>query len=465
FIKYRHLIFFVQLSVTYSSYVIASDSLFAPFEFQNEEGDYEGIDVTLMKKIAELENFEVSFKFIGFSPAVQAVESGQVDGMIAGMTITDERKEAFDFSSPYFDSGIQLAINKEDNRIKSYADLKDKKVGAKIGTSSADFLEDHKKQYGYTIKYLDTTDALYSALNINEIDAMMDDYPVIGYGVMQKQPLATPIPAEKGGQYGFAVKKGTHPELLEKFNRGLKTLKETGEYDKILNQYIQPQAKIQKKNEATLTGLLSNNWQRLLKGLGMTIFLAFVSFILATILGIFFGLMSVSPKKGWRLIASFYVDIIRGIPLMVLAFFIYFGLPGVLHFKIPVLVAGILTLTLNSSAYISEIIRGGINAVPIGQTEASRSLGLSYGKTMKKIILPQAFKIMIPSFVNQFIISLKDTTILSAIGLIELLQVGKMIVARNLQSTLVYFVIAMMYLILITALTQFGKWMERRLER
>ena len=127
-----------------------------------------------------------------------------------------------------------------------------------------------------------------------------------------------------------------------------------------------------------------------------------------------------------------------------------------LGFNIPVFIAGIITLTLNASAYISEIVRGGIKAVPVSKMEASRSLGLSYNRTMQKIILPQAIRIMIPSFINQFVISLKDTTILSAIGLIEL-QTGKIIVARTLQSTMVYFVIALICLILITSLTKLAK--------
>ena len=107
-------------------------------------------------------------------------------------------------------------------------------------------------------------------------------------------------------------------------------------------------------------------------------------------------------------------------------------------------------------------MRGGIKAVPVGKMEASRSLGLSYNRTMQKIILPQAIRIMIPSFINQFVISLKDTTILSAIGLIELLQTGKIIVARTLQSTMVYFVIALIYLILITSLTKLAKNLEKK---
>ncbi|MGK0551229.1 amino acid ABC transporter substrate-binding protein/permease [Enterococcus faecalis] len=446
-------------------YVIASDSTFAPFEFQNSNGQYQGIDVDLVNRIAKLQGFNVEFKFIGFSSAVQAVESGQADGMIAGMTITNERKKSFDFSEPYFNSGIQIAVKKNNKDINSYKELKNKKVGVKIGTESADFLEANQTKYGYSIKYLDTTDALYSALEINEIQAMMDDYPVIGYGIAKGQPLATPIPRETGGSYGFAVKKGQNTELIEMFNEGLNELKRTGEYDEIIGKYVQDGSnKETTADESTFIGLIKNNWTKLLSGLWMTIQLTLISFVLALIVGVIFGLFSVSPNKFLRALATIYVDIIRGIPLMVLAFFIYFGMPGLLGFNIPVFLAGIITLTLNASAYISEIFRGGIKAVPPGQMEASRSLGLSYGRTMQKIILPQAVRIMIPSFVNQFVISLKDTTILSAIGLIELLQTGKIIVARNLQSTMVYFLIAIMYLLLITSLTKLAKVLEKKVK-
>ncbi|BBD14962.1 amino acid ABC transporter substrate-binding protein/permease [Melissococcus plutonius] len=444
------------------TYVIASDSAYAPFEFQNSEGKYEGIDVDLVQRIAELEGFKVEFKFIGFSSAVQAVESGQADAVIAGMTITPDRAKTFDFSNAYFDSGIQIAVKKDNKTIKSYKDLKNKTVGIKTGTASADFMEKNKEKYGYTIKYLDTTDALYSALSINEIQAMMDDYPVIDYGITQGQPLITPIPRENGGSYGLAVKKGQNQEFLTRFNKGLKELKHTGEYKKIINKYIGKKKKASTVDESTFTGMIKNNWRRLLNSLWVTIELTLLSFIFSLIIGVILGLFSVSTIKVLRIIASIYVDIIRGIPLMVLAFFIYFGLPGILGFNIPVFIAGVVTLTLNSSAYISEIVRGGIKAIPVGQTEAARSLGLSYTKTMQQIILPQAFKVMAPSFINQFVISLKDTTILSAIGLVELLQAGKIIVARNLQSTMVYFVIAIMYLILITTLTRLARLLDKK---
>lgn len=449
---------------TKDEYVIASDTAFAPFEFQNTDNIYEGIDVDIMNRVAEISGFKVKWNHIGFSGAVQAVQGSQADGIIAGMTITDERKDSFDFSDPYFQSGIQIAVKKGNTNIKTYSDLKGKKVGAKIGTESATFLEKNQEKYGYTLKQFDAADALYEALRSGQVDALMDDYPIIGYAISQGQELATPITRETGGEYGFAVKKGTHPELITMFNAALKEMKANGEYDKILNKYIanDNQKKSTAVDEKTMGGLIQNNWKVLLKGLGQTLSLALISFALAIVIGIIFGLFSVSPIKALKVFAEVYVDIIRGIPMMVLAMFIFFGLSDAIGFNIPDYIAGVITLTLNASAYIAEIVRGGINAVPAGQMEASRSLGLGYTRTMQKIILPQAIKIMIPSFVNQFVITLKDTTIISVIGVVELLQTGKIIVARNMQSTYVYLIIAVIYLVVITALTRLAKILEKK---
>ncbi|MDN6639766.1 MAG: amino acid ABC transporter substrate-binding protein/permease [Tetragenococcus sp.] len=449
-------------------YVIASDTAFAPFEFQNGENEYVGIDVDLMKRAAEMQDFNISFNHIGFSGAVQAVEGNQADGMIAGMTITDEREENFDFADPYFESGIQLAVEEgNDDEVTSYDDLEGKTVGAKVGTESADFLDENEDQYNFNVKLYDDADQLYEAVRVDAIDALMDDYPVIGYAISQGQELETPIERESGGDYGFAVKKGQNPELLEMFNEALQEMKRTGEYDQIVSTYVDDSgatASESSTDESSFLGLLKNNYKVLLNGLWKTMALALISFGLALIIGVIIGLFSVAPIKTLRGIASFYVDVIRGIPMMVLAFFIFFGLSDAIGVTIPDFTAGVITLTLNASAYIAEIVRGGINAVPVGQMEASRSLGLTYNRTMRKIILPQAVKIMIPSFVNQFVISLKDTTIISVIGVVELLQTGKVIVARTMQSTYVYLIIAIMYLIVITALTKLAKVLEKRMK-
>src|SRR5699024_3056442 len=292
------------------TYVIASDSAFAPFEFQNADGEYEGIDVKLMEAISKLQGINIRMDYRGFAAALQSLDSGQAHGMISGMTVTDERKQSYDFSDPYFNSGIQIAVKKGDTSIKSYKDLKNKTVGAKVGTESADFLDANQSKYGYKIKYFDAADQLYDGLKVGAIDAMMDDYPVIGYAIKQGQALETPIKRESGGVYAFAVKKGQNQELLQIFNEGLKELKRTGEYDKIINKYISDDSSSEKTkaNESTIVGLIQNNYKSLLKGLWKTILLTLISFALALIVGIIFGLFSVAPIRALRTLATIYVD-------------------------------------------------------------------------------------------------------------------------------------------------------------
>lgn len=453
-----------------SSYTIVADSSFAPFEYQDESGKYVGIDMELIKAIAEQQGFTITIQNPGFDAALNAVQAGQADAVIAGMSITDARKEIFDFSDAYYSSNILLAV-KNGSDIASYEDLKGKTVGAKNGTASYTFLESNKDKYGYTLKAFDEASGMYDSLNSGSIDALMDDEAVLLYAIQQGRDFATPIPGEKSGEYGFAVKKGANPELIEMFNNGLAALVESGKYDEILNKYFnsteETSATTSTVDETTIIGLLKNNYGQLLSGLGITVGLALLSFAIAIIIGVIFGMFAVSPIKSLRVIASVFVDVVRGIPLMIVAAFIFWGIPNLIESmtgqQSPIndFVAGTIALSLNSGAYIAEIVRGGIQAVPVGQMEASRSLGISYGTTMRKIILPQAGKIMLPNFINQFVITLKDTTIISAIGLVELFQAGKIIIARNYQSFRMYAILAIIYLVVITLLTRLARKLEK----
>ncbi len=453
-----------------SSYTIVADSSFAPFEYQDESGKYVGIDMELIKAIAEQQGFTITIQNPGFDAALNAVQAGQADAVIAGMSITDARREIFDFSDAYYSSNILLAV-KNGSDIASYEDLKGKTVGAKNGTASYTFLESNKDKYGYTLKAFDEASGMYDSLNSGSIDALMDDEAVLLYAIQQGRDFATPIPGEKSGEYGFAVKKGANPELIEMFNNGLAALVESGKYDEILNKYFnsteETSATTSTVDETTIIGLLKNNYGQLLSGLGITVGLALLSFAIAIIIGVIFGMFAVSPVKSLRVIASVFVDVVRGIPLMIVAAFIFWGIPNLIESitgqQSPIndFVAGTIALSLNSGAYIAEIVRGGIQAVPVGQMEASRSLGISYGTTMRKIILPQAGKIMLPNFINQFVITLKDTTIISAIGLVELFQAGKIIIARNYQSFRMYAILAIIYLVVITLLTRLARKLEK----
>ena len=454
-----------------SKYVIASDSSFAPFVFQNSSNQYTGIDMDLIKAIAEDQGFEIEITNPGFDAAINAVQSGQADGMIAGMSVTDARKETFDFSDSYYTANTILGV-KESSTISSYEDLKGKTVGVKNGTASQTFLTENQSKYGYKIKTFADGSSMYDSLNTGSIDAVMDDEPVLKYSISQGQKLKTPIEGTPIGETAFAVKKGSNPELIEMFNNGLANLKANGEFQKILDKYLATDSTSESStvDETTILGLLKNNYKQLLSGLGITLSLALISFAIAIVIGIIFGMFSVSPYKSLRLISEIFVDVIRGIPLMILAAFIFWGVPNFIESltgqQSPIndFVAGTIALSLNSAAYIAEIVRGGIKAVPIGQMEASRSLGISYSKTMRKIVLPQATKLMLPNFVNQFVIALKDTTIVSAIGLVELFQTGKIIIARNYQSFKMYAILAVFYLVIITLLTRLAKRLEKRIQ-
>ena len=453
-------------------YTIASDNSFAPFEFQNEDKKFTGIDVDLLTAIAKDQGFKLKWNFVGFQAAVDSIQAGHADGMMSGMSITDARKEVFNFGDPYFSSNLTLAVSSTDDSIKAWKDLKGKTLGAKNGTASFDYLNKHAKEYGYTVKTFSDATTMYSSLNNGSINALMDDEPVIQYAIKQGQKFATPLKAIPDGQYGFAVKKGSNPELIEMFNNGLANLRANGQYDKIINKYLANDAKTVKAGtkENTVLGILKNNWDQIGHGLLVTLELALLSFILAMIVGVIFGLFSVSPSKILRTIARIYVDLNRSVPLLVLTIFIFYGIPNLLQMitghqsPLNEFTAGVIALTLNSSAYISEIVRSGVQAVPAGQMEASRSLGLPYATSMRKVSLPQAIKITIPSLINQFIITLKDTTLVSVIGLVELLQTGQIIVARNFQAFRVYGLIGLVYMIVLLFLMWVGRRVEKRMK-
>ena len=199
---------------------------------------------------------------------------------------------------------------------------------------------------------------------------------------------------------------------------------------------------------------------QLLLGLKVTLQMTVVSLALAVVVGMASCMFSISKVKPLNWISGVYLSIIRGTPLMVQSFFIYFGLTAALDFRISIFKAAVIVLCLNAGAYLSEIFRSGIAAVNKGQMEAARSLGLPYGVAMRKVILPQAIRIVIPSVLNQFIITLKDTSILSAIGCMELMKQSMMIVSRNFRSFETY---AVMYYVVVMVLTKIFKIIERRL--
>lgn len=215
--------------------------------------------------------------------------------------------------------------------------------------------------------------------------------------------------------------------------------------------------------------LITEYGDLLLAAMGQTLLLALYGLFFACIIGLIFGMLSVVKNKVCNAVAFVFVYIIRGVPMIVLAYFVFFGIPffinNYLHGSLilSALQAGTICLALNCGAYMAEIIRGGIQSVDKGQMEAARSLGLPYWRAMQRVVLPQAIKTMIPSIINQFIITLKDTSILSIIGFPELINRAKSVNAIEGKVFEIWTIVAVMYLIVITALSLLAKRVERRL--
>ncbi|MFP4315014.1 MAG: amino acid ABC transporter permease [Desulfovibrionales bacterium] len=200
----------------------------------------------------------------------------------------------------------------------------------------------------------------------------------------------------------------------------------------------------------------------LMQGVELTLLITLVGCVFGFLFGSVAGLMKTSRNVVFRKLAGFYIESVRGTPLMVQVMFLYFGLPMALGVRIPPLTAGIVAIAVNSGAYIAEIVRGAVQSIRKGQVEAGRSIGLTRFQTMRYVVWPQAFKRMIPPLGNQFIISLKDTSLLVVIGVGELTRMGQEIISVNFRAFEVWLTVAIMYLIITMAISKFLRIVENR---
>lgn len=217
-------------------YLIATDTTFAPFEYQ-DNGTMVGIDMDILAAVAKDQDFQYEVKTLGFNAAITALESKQVDGVIAGMSITDERAKKYDFSTAYYEAGVTMAVKNTTKNITSYDDLKGKSVAVKIGTQGASFAESIKDQYNFKIKTYEDSSTMYDEVITGGSVACFEDYPVVAFAIKQGLALQVVGKQEDPSSYGFAVNKGINKELLEKFNKGLENIKANGTYQEILDKY------------------------------------------------------------------------------------------------------------------------------------------------------------------------------------------------------------------------------------
>lgn len=202
----------------------------------------------------------------------------------------------------------------------------------------------------------------------------------------------------------------------------------------------------------------------LLVGTRLTIQLAFVAVVIGLVIGSFVGIGRVGGNRVVRILTGIYVDFIRGTPLLVQLFLVYFGLPSLIGRPVPPFTAAIAAMGINSGAYVAEIVRAGIQSIDRGQMEAARSVGLTYSQSMRYIIFPQAFRRIIPPLGNEFIAMLKDSSLVSVIALEDLLRKGQVVITRTFRPFEVYMVVALIYLVMTLAISGLVAWSEKRLK-
>ncbi|MDD3114995.1 MAG: amino acid ABC transporter permease [Anaerovibrio sp.] len=210
--------------------------------------------------------------------------------------------------------------------------------------------------------------------------------------------------------------------------------------------------------------LMVNSFPLLVVGAGITIQITAISVGLGLIIGMFVGIARISQVKLLRALAAVYIDFLRGTPLLVQIFLIYFALPVVLGQRVDPFLAAITACGINSGAYIAEIFRAGIQAIDAGQMEAGRSLGMTWPQTMRHIIVPQAFKNIIPPLGNEFIALLKDSSLVSVIGFEELTRRGQLIIARTYGSLEIWICVAIIYLVMTLTISRLVAYLEKRLD-
>ncbi|AFZ23547.1 amine acid ABC transporter, permease protein, 3-TM region, His/Glu/Gln/Arg/opine family [Cylindrospermum stagnale PCC 7417] len=442
---------------------VATEPAFPPFEFQGKGGELQGFSIDLMNAVATAAGFQVDFQSLPFDGIIPALRAKTVDAAISSITITQERAKTISFSRPYFKAGLAIAIRADNQDITGFDSLKNKKIAVQIGTTGA---AQAKSVPGVEIRSFDSAPiALQELLNGN-VDAVINDAPVTLYAINTGNLQGIKVVQQLLTEEFYGVATAKNSLYLPLINQGLTKVLQTGIYQQIYQKWFKStppklpeKSAIANQTGASVSGILTSigfiwrSFPTLLNGALVTLQLTIFSVVVGLVGGSLIGIVRLSPISPIRWLARAYIDFFRGTPLLVQIFMIYFGLPAIAQelgftFTFDRLVAGVIALSLNSAAYIAEIVRAGIQSIEPGQAEAAKSLGLNSLETMGFVIFPQAFRRMIPPLGNEFISLLKDTSLVAVIGFEELFRKGQLIVAENYRSFEIYAAVAVVYLCL-----------------
>ncbi|HGO1843063.1 TPA: ABC transporter permease subunit [Staphylococcus aureus] len=431
---------------------------YAPMEFEhtvNGKTEYAGVDIDLAKKIAKDNNLKLKIVNMSFDSLLGALKTGKIDIIISGMTSTPERKKQVDFSDSYMMTKNIMLVKKD--KVNEYKDIKDfnnKKVGAQKGTEQEKIAQTEIENASITS--LSRLPDVILALKSGKVEGAVVEKPVAEAYLKQNPKLGISNVKfnEEEKDTVIAVPKDS-PKLLTQINKTIKEVKDKG----LIDKYMTNAANAMNDD----SGFISKYGSFFLKGIKITILISLIGVALGSILGAFVALMKLSKIKIISWIASIYIEILRGTPMLVQVFIVFFGITAALGLDISALVCGTIALVINSSAYIAEIIRAGINAVDKGQMEAARSLGLNYRQTMKSVIMPQAIKNILPALGNEFVTLIKESSIVSTIGVGEIMFNAQVVQGISFDPFTPLIVAAALYFVLTFVLTRIMNMIEGRL--
>ncbi|NFW59992.1 ABC transporter permease subunit [Staphylococcus aureus] len=431
---------------------------YAPMEFEhtvNGKTEYAGVDIDLAKKIAKDNNLKLKIVNMSFDSLLGALKTGKIDIIISGMTSTPERKKQVDFSDSYMMTKNIMLVKKD--KVNDYKDIKDfnnKKVGAQKGTEQEKIAQTEIENASITS--LSRLPDVILALKSGKVEGVVVEKPVAEAYLKQNPKLGISNVKfnEEEKDTVIAVPKDS-PKLLSQINKTIKEVKDKG----LIDKYMTNAANTMNDD----SGFISKYGSFFLKGIKITILISLIGVALGSILGAFVALMKLSKIKIISWIASIYIEILRGTPMLVQVFIVFFGITAALGLDISALVCGTIALVINSSAYIAEIIRAGINAVDKGQMEAARSLGLNYRQTMKSVIMPQAIKNILPALGNEFVTLIKESSIVSTIGVGEIMFNAQVVQGISFDPFTPLLVAAALYFVLTFVLTRIMNMIEGRL--
>ncbi|WP_313537851.1 ABC transporter substrate-binding protein/permease [Enterococcus sp.] len=444
--------------------VVGLSADYAPYEFHatiDGKDEIVGFDISIAQKIADDLGVELKIEELGFDALLGALKTGKIDVVISGMAATDERKKEVNFSNTYMEVQQKVIVRAEDaDTFQSTSDFDGVAVGAQKQTTQEELAK--TELTGSTVTSLQKVPDLITNLTSGKIDAIVMEGPVADAYVMSNDKLAIAdnVTFENGTKETAVAISKEAPVLLEKVNASIDTIVNND----LLTQYQAEANALMFGDEDTVEqGFFAKYVPFYISGTGYTIFLAFVGVLFGSIGGSLLAFMKLSKNKILKVIAAVYIEYVRGTPLLVQIFIVYFG-TGVLGLDLSKVTAGCIALALNSAAYVAEIIRAGINAVNKGQLEAARSLGMNQMQAMRFIVFPQAIKNILPALGNEFVTVIKESSVVSVIGVSELIFQTGVVQGASFKPFLPYVIVSLIYFVLTFALSRLLGVAERRMK-